>query len=99
MPWQPHELERMGGSGFWLQLEESEGFRLDSIRFGDLLEGRACRIGHELMSVAAAASQMCQQRGEAVDRHTLRGLLSLLFGFRRLGRLGRLDRISLPSIL
>src|SRR5438270_13053816 len=99
MSWQLHELERRGGSGFWLQFEEPKGFRLDRIRFGDLLEGCTARIGHELMGVAAAGSQMRQQRGEAVHWHPISGLISLLFGFRRCRSFGGLDWVPLPPIL
>src|SRR5437870_5098115 len=99
MSWWWSGLGRTRGSGFWLQLQESEGFRLERIRFGELLEGRTGRIGHELMGVATAARQMRQQRGEAVRRHSTSGLFRLLFFQCRGGGLGRLDRVALSAVL
>src|SRR5262245_33688929 len=99
MSWWRQGLGRTRGSGFWLQFDEPESFRLGGIRFGDLLEGSSDWIGPELMGIAAAGRQVRQQRGEAVRRLALSGLLGLLFGFRGLGSFGGLDRVSFPARL
>src|SRR5712692_3390528 len=99
MSWSRHELGRVGGSGFWLQFEKTEGFGLESIRFGDLLEGRTRGIGHDLMGTATARRQVGEQGGEAMRRFTISGLMCLLFGLSGRGGFGGLDRIALPTVL
>src|SRR6266851_3341448 len=88
-----------GGSGFWLQFEQAEGFGLESIRFGYLLEGRTRGIGHDLMGTATACRQVGEQGGEAMSWPAVSGLMCLLFGLGGRGGFGGLDRVALPPIL
>jgi hypothetical protein len=47
MSWPGRELGLDWGWGFWLQIEEAEGFGLQCIRLGELLEGGTARVNSD----------------------------------------------------